>query len=362
MSWKSGYALPEYVEAETPGRGVFVTDQLPDGTVDTLVPSFLRYPARNADPYNPGYALPKYVKKEGFGRAGAMVTRMLPRGTISAVPARKDAVPLSGFDAFTRNSLSGSFDRAASSLSGSEAWEIVDSSAVSSARDSFARYGDEAANIIIGKMRKVPAANQRQFLAALLDFVKPGLSSKVDRRVSQYLKGGSSYQAALREALKIEFSSGLAKEVVDMGRGVKPATHSMAGMALSGIWGKIKSGAKKVGRGAKKAVSWGVMPVVTAHKKAFDWFGDDIISAVKGLGGAACKVLNSSAAPIVGAAGAAAAGGAPQYGVVGARIGAALCANPPPAAPPPTVQQSSFPIVPVALVGGAVALALILTR
>ena len=39
--WDPGYAIPDYVRAEPPGRGVHFTKYLPRKTIDTLVPEYL---------------------------------------------------------------------------------------------------------------------------------------------------------------------------------------------------------------------------------------------------------------------------------------------------------------------------------
>jgi hypothetical protein len=49
--WNPGYALPDYVLAEPPGRGTFTTAMLPRRTVDVLPPDYLSQPipARGSD-------------------------------------------------------------------------------------------------------------------------------------------------------------------------------------------------------------------------------------------------------------------------------------------------------------------------
>lgn len=42
--WNPGYALPDYVLAEPPGRGTFTTAMIPRGTVDVLPPDYLAQP------------------------------------------------------------------------------------------------------------------------------------------------------------------------------------------------------------------------------------------------------------------------------------------------------------------------------
>ena len=45
-SWNPGYAIPEYVMAEPPGRGTFTTKWLPRGSISTLDPSFVADPGK----------------------------------------------------------------------------------------------------------------------------------------------------------------------------------------------------------------------------------------------------------------------------------------------------------------------------
>jgi len=45
-SWNPGYAIPDYVMAEPPGRGTFTTKWLPRGSISTLDPSFVADPGK----------------------------------------------------------------------------------------------------------------------------------------------------------------------------------------------------------------------------------------------------------------------------------------------------------------------------
>lgn len=44
--WNPGYAIPDYVLAEPPGRGTFTTAWLPRGTISELVPDYLAKPGK----------------------------------------------------------------------------------------------------------------------------------------------------------------------------------------------------------------------------------------------------------------------------------------------------------------------------
>jgi hypothetical protein len=44
--WNPGYAIPQYVMAEPPGRGTFTTKWLPRGTIPELIPDFLAKPGQ----------------------------------------------------------------------------------------------------------------------------------------------------------------------------------------------------------------------------------------------------------------------------------------------------------------------------
>ena len=46
--WNPGYAIPDYVQAEPPGRCTYTTAWLPRGTIDGLVPDYLAKPMRDA--------------------------------------------------------------------------------------------------------------------------------------------------------------------------------------------------------------------------------------------------------------------------------------------------------------------------
>lgn len=45
-SWNPGYATPDYVMAEPPGRGTFTTKWLPRGVINSLEPSFVADPGK----------------------------------------------------------------------------------------------------------------------------------------------------------------------------------------------------------------------------------------------------------------------------------------------------------------------------
>jgi hypothetical protein len=45
-SWNPGYAIPDYVMAEPPERGVFVTQWMPRGTIPELIPEFYAKPGK----------------------------------------------------------------------------------------------------------------------------------------------------------------------------------------------------------------------------------------------------------------------------------------------------------------------------
>lgn len=48
--WDPNYAIPKYVMAEPPERGVFVTNWLPRGTIPTLIPDYLAAPGPSGSP------------------------------------------------------------------------------------------------------------------------------------------------------------------------------------------------------------------------------------------------------------------------------------------------------------------------
>jgi hypothetical protein len=63
--WNPGYAIPDYIRAESPGRagGVHTTMQLPRGTFDNG--------GKTARPWRSGFAVPGYIQREPIGRGAA---------------------------------------------------------------------------------------------------------------------------------------------------------------------------------------------------------------------------------------------------------------------------------------------------
>lgn len=346
--WDPAFALPANVLSEPPGnRGSRITAQLPRKTYDGLVP------------YQDSYALPNYLEPPG---TEALYTKPLPRKwvpeTISvSMPGLGDSMPPQG-------------------------------------AASLAAFGQQAATALLADIGSVPPQGRLFALQLALNAIEPGLYDRFLAKLKIAERAGLAGIPALHQALSQATAEGFAKELVELGKGKKPAQQSLMGLgyygtdvaqaALDGFWSAVASPFKAIYKGAKKVVTskpvkWiaagasFVMPVTAlglgapaiAPKETLAIAKTGVKYAGKAIGavaGVACKVLSSPAAPLIGGAAAAAYGAPPQIGAVGAQIGAGLCPSgtepvvetlPPP--PPP------FPWGMLALGGGALVLILIAT-
>lgn len=353
--YDAGFALPANVMAEPPGRGTLTTQQLPRKTFSAM-------PAG----WTGGFALPDYVKAEPYKR-GAMHTHWARRKTIPTL------IPASlGNDFPDEIELERMLEKG-------EPLEMVLPQEVYAMdgvepQDPIKLYGERASEYILGTIREVPTEFRNIALEALLDEVEPGLYDRVTKRANQYRNRGMSSKAAVQVAMASSMSEGMAKELIKLGSGKVPAMRSQLGLgfygdtakaiAFGGLWGSIKSGFKKVGRGIKKGAGY----VKKGAQASYKWGKQ----AVTKLGSLACGAMRAegTAEAIQSAAksykggkkGAALA----QVGVVGAQVGAALCAE------TPAVPQQEFTqpqqygtpkwILPVAIGGAGLLAVLLITR
>jgi hypothetical protein len=186
--WSSGYAIPEYVRAEPPGRGTFTTKWLPRGTIPGLIPDFLAKP----------------VGEKLTGRDDVRL------GLGAEV---YELVPMSGSDFIEPGS----------------------------ARDPSMIFGREIATIIEKKMQTLAPAERSTVLRGLLEAAAPGMNAAVEKRMAKYEKEGMTPKAALRKAIAISFANRMVEETLEAGKTGKPKKGGLFGTppkeALSGFWG-----------------------------------------------------------------------------------------------------------------------------
>ena len=219
------------------------------------------------NPYNPGYALPDYVKAEPPGR-GTFTTAWLPRGFISDVvpdflaqpegPLAKHtlAKPSLAKPSLKGHSLSGS------SLGGSS----LGNSTPDEGAAIFVNYGQSTAKKILKILDAVPVKDRPGVLRQALDKIDPGLWPQV--------AGATSSRAALQRSLASALASGVVGEIIRLGKGDKPKTgqiknaskkpSSLGGVfssisgAVSGIVGAVSSATCTLAQSPATGVAAGV--------------------------------------------------------------------------------------------------------
>lgn len=209
-AWSTGYAIPEYVRAEPPGRGTFTTKWMPRGTIPGLVTDFLAKPAG----------------KKLTGRTdvhlglGAEVYELVPTGASEPLPQLIPGDP----------------------------------------QDPIRQYGESAAAFIMSDIRKLPESDRKNALRLLLDAIDQSLWSAVSQRAEKFESSGMPAKKALQKALMIAFANQLGTEIVRAGKtGARtkgllsprgPSALSGVGSTIGGwlgtAWDKLSSGACKV--------------------------------------------------------------------------------------------------------------------
>ena len=311
--WNPGFALPQHVEDEPPGRGSLVSKQIRRRHYD--LPADWNWTG--------GYAVPEYVMNDMVGqdRGGSYGTR------------RKE------------------IDFQVPSSLGND---------IPSSSDPITQFGQKAADHLLSTLSSVPTDLRTASLNAFLDELEPGLSSKV---------AAMAKKMSLRDAMAKGMSEGLVQELVSLGKGKVPKPKSLMGLgcysdrhesALDGFWSTVKS-------------------VVTAPYKGIKYVGEKIVSGVKTVASTTlnwaksglskvddlvCAVVSSPTGQAAAMAAAGATGGpaAAQAGAAGAQIGAQLCNKQQPS--PPSFLPAGTPswVVPAAIGGGVLVLALVLLR
>lgn len=300
--WNAGYDIPRYVQAEPQGRGVFITKQLPRGTFGP-VPKQSRQIWNRTKWASPDYAQGRYGKNP-------LVTKMIPRRTVSLLAPDPFARPLGSLDGSTLGDASGGV------LSGST---LGTPSPIAPSFDPILAYGKQSANWIVAEVMKLPPSRRKAELEGLFRAINPALSAEVEKKAAMYQKKGHAPREALRRAIAASLANDMVEDFKRLG----------APEALAGFWSKVGSVVTKPFSLAAKGVSK--------------------------LGSIACQVTKSPAGVVAGGA----VGG--PAGAAGVQVAAGMC----PAGTQPIQQvaaapSSSFPIVPVAIGAGALILVLAL--
>jgi hypothetical protein len=371
-AWDAGYAIPDNVRDE-PLRRSYLREgyALPRGFYDAPAAS----PA-----WNPGYALPANVRDEGIG-TNPIVSYGLARRTIGAqvpplVPgAVEDIIDAGGAGTPEMNALSGS------EWMDAQSWRYGfgdDSAQDARPLDEWAK--DVAAGVVAA-VRGVQPGRRTAALKMALNELEPGLAVRVESTTRKLVSLGLPKSQALRVAIQDNVKAGLIQEALDLAYGHAPKAESLMGLGIdhaynsyfndgyadmAGIWSSIKKGAKKVGGAVKTAATKTGSAVKTAATKtgsAIKHGAEDVYDAAKDAakwaGKATCTLLSSEKGQLAIAAGAGVAGAPPDKALVGAQVGAGLCAGAAQGqAPPPPPARAELPVG--LIIGGAAVLGAIL--
>lgn len=324
--WSSGYALPAYLKKEDPlTRGsAVVTKMLPRGTISEVPPGF---------DYG-GYAVPNYVKREPVGSQAA-TTPWTPRGTVMSMKGIKTGLPWkSSAHTLDSNGL-GALGSSAPSKStvGSE--------------DPIEAYGQKAAATVAAELSAVPLSQRNETLKKILNEVDPKLYPMFKRESKRIEEMGVDKPQAAQKGLQVAFTQGFVQELMRIGKAGKAPTPGTR----------------------KGAVPLGALVGFDAQTNNYQDLGSvlsTIKDTVKKLGGLACDVATHPIAPLAAGAAGAYYGGAQgaSTATAGAGIAATACSSgstggpafaPVPAGPPAWA-------LPAIIGGGAIALLLILRK
>lgn len=388
--YNPGYALPEYIRAEPPGRGTFTTKWLPRGTISEVIPDYLARPM-------PARGHSKGAERLGSLSGSVFDSSTLQGNSLCGHSLASDSLGMSKRGAQRR------------CMRGGRVFLLEPMG--DNGTDPVAEYGRKAARWIMSTINRVPQPSRKAALRALLDGVDKNLWPVVDRKGTAYQAQGMTAKSALERALGESMTDGIAKEIVEtgqrvmrgepaairkdslMGLGAYPDACYMAhcrglealgwnpisavakaaknvGKAVGGAVAgaartvasagntvvrsagrAVASGASAVGSGVASAAGgvwdgakWVGGKVADGAEQAAEWVGD----AVEKLGDLACSLANSPIGQVAAGAGAAAVGAPPQAGVAGAQAISAVCASGQPAAPAspaaaPAAASSSLP-------------------
>jgi hypothetical protein len=325
--WAPGYSLPAYLSKEDPlTRGsAVVTKMLPRGTISNV---------KGLDKRTAGYSLPAYVRNEPVG-SQAGTTPWTPRGTVMSMSSIKTGLPWKS-SAHTLDS---------NGLGALGATAV--GTATIGGNDPIAEYGKKAAVVVAQTISSVPVGQRENNMRKLLDEVDKGLYTNYIKQRKKFENMGQPAPAARQNALAAAFSGGITKEFMKLGKGRKrpePGT----GMG---------------------AVSLGALMGFEAQASNYQDLGgilSRLSNGLKKLGGLACDVSTNPIAPLAAGAAGAYYGGAQgaSTAIAGVGVAAAACSasdGPGPMYPAPAQGMPGWAL-PAILGGGALALILILKK
>lgn len=210
-AWSPDLALPENVIDEGLERHGLVTQQAPNGTFDN--------PAVGTG----GYTVPQYIIDERYGR-GTFTTKWAPRGSyfgpglpdwlnyrVAAVQSVKQLGP--NKTQYTMESLSGDEGMPAA----------------------YAKYGQQAASVLIDAVRRLPPAQRKSAMKAQMDRLDRSLYARTATIARDLQRQGWAPADALHQAIARAMSAGLVAEVLKTGSRVASGKRPGAIGYLGGL-------------------------------------------------------------------------------------------------------------------------------
>lgn len=207
--WNTGYALPQNVDDEGLRRHAYTTAWAPRGSFD------------NPSVGTAGYAVPSYVVKEGYGQ-GAFVTKWAPRATYYGpkIPHWIDeqASKVVGAKKLPGGAVKMQID----TLAGTEA-------KATGGATPFANYGLTSAAALIETVKMMPPDMRTAQLRKALDQIDPTLYARAEKLAEIEAKAGVPALVALERGIGAAMSTGISKEIIELGRGKYPAKQTQLG-------------------------------------------------------------------------------------------------------------------------------------
>jgi hypothetical protein len=364
----AGYAIPQNVIDEPFRRGAIVSKYRKRKTIDV---QGLRNP-RNPGGWPP-YILPQSVRDEPLGQ-GVRTTHYTKRGTIfglipEIVTAREHTERV-GVGIFDENKSAGKYGTLSNpTLAGRSSLGAL-ADAPGGGRDGVAQLAKQIAGMLMADARQFRTPIERKiFLQAVLGNIDSSFPAAVESKAELLMKA-KKYDAktALLKAITVVVANHTLDQLMEMGKTGKAPTSGLMGLGaccagadgLGGLWSSVKSYAKK-GAGVILAPATGGASLALTFPGTASKVADKAKNALDKVGKVACKIANSGLLKLGAMAGGAAAGGpqGAQAGSTGADVAQGLCA------PTPGDAGSTgggFPIIPVAIGGGAILLAVILLK
>lgn len=231
--------------------------------------------------WDPGYVIPDYVMAEPPGM-GAMVTKWLPRGTISELVPEFAPVQI-GQKILARN------DAGLGSLGDDTLGVQRRMSANPNAVDPITAYGRKGASWLIHSLQAVRADERPATLRAIFDAIDPSLWGRTESKANALRAQGVAAKPALEHGMAQALSEGFARELVDVGQRARKGERYPVGRKGQVALGVYPDAVPRATSYALEALGFSLSDI----KKGASRAAGAVVKGVKTLGSLACKAANS---------------------------------------------------------------------